>query len=107
MLSSKAATASCSTAARSAAVSSMAFMRPLYSCLKRLGLVTPGKEKKESPSGPLSPRDFWAGEFLREEYRGDGRVGGVPVQLLLERFVDLVEGTQQDLRSEMKGGRGG
>lgn len=59
MLNSNASTASFSTAALCFPVSSMLFMRLLYSCLKRLGLLTPGKEKNESPSLLLSPRDFW------------------------------------------------
>lgn len=59
MLNSKADTASSSISALPFSVSSMLFIRLLYSCLKRFGLVTPGKEKNESPSLLLSPRDFW------------------------------------------------
>ena len=60
MLNSKASTASPSTPVLSSSVSSMPFIRPRYSCLKRLALLTPGKEKNAKPSSPLfSPRDFW------------------------------------------------
>lgn len=46
----------------------------------------------------VSLQGLQAGEFLREVYWCNGWMGGIPVQLLLQHLVDLIEGAQQDLR---------
>lgn len=45
----------------------------------------------------VSLQGLQAGEFLGEVYRCNSWVGGIPVQLLFQRLVDLIEGAQQDL----------
>lgn len=45
----------------------------------------------------ISLEGLQAGKFLREVYWCNTWMGGISVQLLLQRFVDLIEGTQQEL----------
>lgn len=45
----------------------------------------------------VSLQGLQAGELLREVYGSHSWMGAIPVQLLLQHPVDLIEGAQQDL----------
>ncbi|KAF3852236.1 hypothetical protein F7725_005591 [Dissostichus mawsoni] len=95
MFNSNALTASSSMPFLSSSVSSTLFIRLRYSCLNRVGLDTPGKAKKDRPSLPFSPMDFWA---IRPRTcppdRDNDLLSPVPAVEVLQVFRDGVQSGQ-------------